>query len=139
MKREKSCGAVIYKIEDSQIMFLIIKHIGGHWSYPKGHVENDETELETAKREVKEETNLDIIFEDDFRKVNTYTPHPKTIKDSVYYLATPINKDIKIQEEELADAAWLDYYQAYDTLSYATDKDILQEARRYITTKKGFK
>ena len=60
MKKEKSCGAVVYKIINNQIFFLIEKMQRGHFSIPKGHVENNETEIETALREIKEETNLEV-------------------------------------------------------------------------------
>ena len=62
MTREKSCGAVVYKIENDDIRILIEKMKLGHYSIPKGHVENNETEIETALREIKEETNLDVII-----------------------------------------------------------------------------
>ena len=60
MKKEKSCGAVIYKFEENEVYVLLLKHNLGHWSFAKGHVEAGETEVETAKREVKEEVGLDI-------------------------------------------------------------------------------
>jgi ADP-ribose pyrophosphatase YjhB (NUDIX family) len=53
---EKSCGCII--IENRKV--LLIKQTSGIWGFPKGHVEHDETEEETAKREVKEETNIDV-------------------------------------------------------------------------------
>ena len=56
MKHEKSCGCII--IEDKKV--LLIKQTNGIWGFPKGHVEENETELQTAEREVKEETNLDV-------------------------------------------------------------------------------
>ena len=56
MKHEKSCGCII--IEDKKV--LLIKQTNGIWGFPKGHVEKNETELQTAEREVKEETGLDI-------------------------------------------------------------------------------
>ena len=55
-EREKSCGCII--INKNKV--LLIKQTKGHWGFPKGHVEKDETEIETAIREVKEETGLDI-------------------------------------------------------------------------------
>ena len=54
MKHEKSCGCII--IEDKKV--LLIKQTNGIWGFPKGHVEENETELQTAEREVKEETGL---------------------------------------------------------------------------------
>ena len=55
MKNEKACGAVI-KNEEGKI--LLIFQQNGFWGFPKGHVEEGETEPETAVREVFEETGL---------------------------------------------------------------------------------
>ena len=60
MIKEKSCGAITYKIENGIFYFLIEKMNKGHFSLPKGHVEKGESEVETAYREIKEETILDV-------------------------------------------------------------------------------
>ncbi len=44
MRKEKSCGAVIYKYIDNELFILLLKHNLGHWSFAKGHVEDSETE-----------------------------------------------------------------------------------------------
>ena len=44
MKKEKSCGAVIFDHDK----VLLIKQSNGDWGFPKGHVEGDETEMETV-------------------------------------------------------------------------------------------
>ena len=64
MMHEKSCGAIVYRKSHGNIEILLIKHVNsGHWSFPKGHVEGTETEIETAKREIKEETGYEVIPE----------------------------------------------------------------------------
>ena len=60
MKKEKSCGVIVIKRENEEFKILLLEHQKGHISYPKGHVEENETEEDTALREVKEETNLDV-------------------------------------------------------------------------------
>jgi 8-oxo-dGTP pyrophosphatase MutT (NUDIX family) len=56
MEREKSCGAIVFRKTESVIEFLIIQEIkGSHWFFPKGHVERDESEEQTARREIYEE------------------------------------------------------------------------------------
>ena len=52
MKREKSCGALVYRVTpNGQKELLFIKHRHGtHWSFPKGHMEEGETEVQTALR-----------------------------------------------------------------------------------------
>ena len=58
MTKEKSCGGIIYKQENEVYKFLRIKPILGHWGFSKCHVEDGETEVETAIREIKEETGF---------------------------------------------------------------------------------
>ena len=61
MLREKSCGALVVRRdeEDGKQYLLMIRHkLGGHRSFPKGHMEPGETESQTAEREILEETGL---------------------------------------------------------------------------------
>ena len=40
MKFEKSCGVIVYRRNQEHIDLLLVKNrYGGHWSFPKGHVE----------------------------------------------------------------------------------------------------
>ena len=87
MKREKSCGALVYKWEGQTPCLLLLKHkFGGHWSFPKGHVEPGETEIETALREVREETGLELSLQEGFRESVEYFPKPYIKKQVVYFL-----------------------------------------------------
>ena len=65
--KEKACGAVIYKYEEDELKFLLIKQTNDVWGFSKGHVEGNEEEIETALREIKEETNLDVEVDTNFR------------------------------------------------------------------------
>ena len=87
MKQEKSCGAVIFRQENTRRYYLILKSTQGHTTLCKGHVENNETEHETATREIMEETGLTVDFLDGFREVITYSPYPGCTKDVVFFLA----------------------------------------------------
>lgn len=137
MKKEKSCGAVVYKIENNEIYILLLKHIKGHFSFPKGHVEENETEMQTALREIKEETNLDVHIDQNFRHVSTYSPKENTIKDVVYFVATPKNNDILPQLSEVEKIEWFKSDEAYDTITYLDDKATLKEALKYILKNKN--
>ncbi len=133
MKKEKSCGAVIYKVDENErISFLLIKQKTGHFGFPKGHVENDETEVETATREVKEETNLDVIIDTSFRMISTYSPVKGVLKDVIYFLAKPTSEEIIPQEEEVEVAIWCNYYVAKRLLTHRQNKNILRNALNYI-------
>ena len=133
MLHEKSCGAIVYRRFHGNIEILLIKHINsGHWSFPKGHVEGDETELETARREIKEETGLDVILDQTFRETVTYSPRRDTQKVVVYFLALARNYDYVPQEEEIAEIRWVDILRATRMLTYENDKTIVNKARAAI-------
>ena len=133
MLHEKSCGAIVYRRFHGNIEILLIKHVNsGHWSFPKGHVEGDETELETARREIKEETGLDVILDQTFLETVSYSPRRDTQKIVVYFLALARNYDFVPQEEEIAEIRWVDIVRAARMLTYENDKTIVNKARAAI-------
>jgi len=136
MLHEKSCGAIVYRRFHGNIEILLIKHINsGHWSFPKGHVENNETETETAKREIKEETSIDVIIDPTFRETVTYSPRRDTIKVVVYFLAKARNVNFFPQEDEIAEIKWVDIAHATHLLTYENDKTIVAKAKTAIKEK----
>lgn len=78
MKREKSCGVLVLRQQEDELYVVLLRHrFGGHWSFPKGHVEAGESERQTALREVREETGLTgIKLMDGFRESVEYSPKP---------------------------------------------------------------
>lgn len=133
MLHEKSCGAIVYRKFHGNTEILLIKHINsGHWSFPKGHVESGETEVETARREIKEETSIDVIIDPTFRETVTYSPKKDTIKVVVYFLAKAKNVDFVPQEDEIAEIRWVDISYAGNILSYENDRTIVTRAKNAI-------
>ncbi|MGL4790884.1 MAG: bis(5'-nucleosyl)-tetraphosphatase [Anaerotignaceae bacterium] len=133
MKYEKSCGAIVYRKYHGNTEVLLIKHAnGGHWSFPKGHVESGETEEETAMREIKEETGIDVILDTSFRKVVTYSPKKDVQKDVVYFIAVAKNYDYSPQIEEIAQIKWVEIERVSDILSYENDKQLIAKAKLTI-------
>ena len=124
MNKEKSCGAIIINDKDE---ILIIQHKKGHWAFPKGHVENNETEIETALREVKEETNLDIKILEQYKCKTTYSPKKDTVKDVIYFIGINPTGSIKMQEEEVIQYKWVKIDECYNGLTYDNDKKLLKD------------
>ena len=124
MKYEKSCGAII--IDNEKI--LVLQQVAGHWGFPKGHVEEGETEIQTAKREIKEETNLDVEINENFRYTENYSPAEGIEKEVVYFIAKKVGGKIKIQEEEVKGIGWFTYEEAMERLTYDNSKQLLKKA-----------
>ena len=137
MTKEKSCGAVVFTKMNNEIKFIIEKMNLGHFALPKGHVESDENEIDTARREIKEETNLDVTFLTSFREVSSYSPKKNVVKDVVYFLAEAkcIN-DLRRQESEVHELFLLNFDEADRILTYDSDRLILKHANDYLTNMK---
>lgn len=137
MTYEKSCGAIVYRKFHGNTEILLIRHIkSGYWSFPKGHVEADETEEETARREIKEETGLDVLVDTGFRQTVTFSPRRDASKTVVYFVAKAINFDFKPQEEEISEVRWIEIGQAASQLTYDNDKLIVSKAKSFIALMK---
>jgi len=133
MRHEKSCGAIVYRKFHGNTELLLIKNQnGGHWSFPKGHVEGAETEEETAVREIMEETGISVILDTSFRHVITYAPKKETTKDVVYFLARAVTYDYTPQEEEIAQIKWVEINHAATLLSYDNDRQLVSQAKEQI-------
>ena len=133
MTYEKSCGAIVYRKHHGNLEILLIKHINsGHWSFPKGHVEEGESEMETAVREIKEETGSDIISDPTFRETVSYYPKKDTQKIVVYFIAKAKNYELNPQEAEIADIKWVDVGCANSILTYDNGTTIVSKAKKAI-------
>ena len=137
MKHEKSCGAVVYRMEEGQIFFLVEHMRLGHISIPKGHVEGNETEEETARREIKEETNLDVRMDTAFRHEISYSPASGILKQVVFFAAEAVSMEMKNQECEVSGLEWLPQDEAIRAVTYGTDKEVLAHAVEYLGRKHG--
>lgn len=133
MDFEKSCGAVIYRKIHGDLEFLTISHRNdGHWGFPKGHIEKNESEVQTAVREISEETGLSVTLLDGFRVSVEYLIKKETMKEVVYFLAEVQNQIVHIEIEEVLDYKWSSFKQTKELLSYISSKEVLEKAYQFI-------
>jgi len=135
MTYEKSCGAILFRINQGKREYLLVLNkkgnVRGHWGFPKGHTESNESETDTAKREILEETGIKIDeFLSGFREMVTYFPKPGIIKDVIYFLSEVKDSAISLQESEIADFKWLSYDDALNLVSF--NKSLLDKAEEYL-------
>lgn len=135
MIRERSCGAVVFTRIKGQLCYVIIRQREGAHGFPKGHMERNETEEETAIREIREEVGLRPRLIPGFRTQSNY-PLPRkrgSMKQVTYFLAEYHDQPLVIQEKELWGAELLPYQEAYDRLEFDDSKRILREAHAFLT------
>ena len=133
---EKSCGAIIFKTKNNLRYFLLVKNKNGkNWGFPKGHIEVGETEEQTATREIKEETNLDVKIINGFRKKSFYRPFGRTRKKVVIFLAKAYNDQVSIQNSEIECYKWLKEDDVFKCLRYPNDLYMFESAIKFLCKK----
>lgn len=130
---EKSCGTILYTIENGTVFYLLIlgkRH--GIYGFPKGHMEDGETEEETAFRETWEETSVKPDIKKGFRKQIQYRIKRGKIKTVVYFLAEYTGQT-PCRNGDFEDFAYpiLSFEKAYEVLG-ENIREVLKEADAYI-------
>lgn len=125
---------MVYRDGGGPRLFLLLQN-AGRWDFPKGGVEKGESELQTAVREVEEETGLkDLKFVPGFRKVIEYfyRRDGKNIhKQVVYLLARTDVEKVEISFEHQG-YGWFPFKEAHERASYGNSKITLTEAENFI-------
>lgn len=121
--------------------FLIIKHRQGHWSFAKGHKENGESDFDTAKRELKEETGIteakfisDKIELSEKYSFNSGNKH-RVEKSVDYFIAEVFSDEVKIDNMEILEYDWLNLSSGLELVSFLESQNILNKANEIILNK----
>jgi 8-oxo-dGTP pyrophosphatase MutT (NUDIX family) len=140
MLKEISCGAVVYKMTQNgvPIFLLVNSKRSDRWGFPKGHIENGESETETAKREIFEETGIkNVKFVENFRQEDVYlingtldeTRGRLVKKHSIYFLFLALVEAVlDFDKNEISKIEWVDIKKAQEFLSFANQKKIIKLA-----------
>ncbi len=134
MPSEKSCGAVIFK-RDGNRKYLLLHYEGGHWDFVKGHVEKNESEKDTVRRETEEEVGItDLSFVEGYRQPISYyyKRAGKTIyKEVIFYLVEAKTDAVRLSKEHVG-FEWHSYDKAYERLTYKNAKETLRKAHESL-------
>ena len=136
MIEETSAGIVLFRREDSKILFLLLHYPSGHWDFVKGKIEEKETLYQTVIRETKEETGIsDLEFIDGFEEAIEYNFQFKgeTIhKKVIFFLANTKTEKITISHEHLG-YTWLNFKDAKQKTTYDNASSILSKAEQLLS------
>ena len=153
MPKEKSAGAIIYRMEGGVPHYLLLHYPTGHWEFPKGHIEGRETEEETVTREIEEETGIkDFKIIPGFKKYIKYffRQYKENVSDAdrragrtpwvfklvVFFVAQTHQKEIKISPEHKG-FLWLPIEEAIKKTTFKNSKKLLKEASDFVVEELG--
>lgn len=148
--REKSAGAIIFRMIDSMPHYLLLHYHSGHWEFAKGHIEEGEDFETTIRREVEEETGIkDLKIVPGFKEYSKYffrksydlkgeakKKAPWVFKLVLFLLAETKTKEVKISKEHIG-FAWLPFDQAVKKITYKNAKELLKKADAFIISRKS--
>lgn len=132
---ERSCGAVVFTRKEDKPLFVIVREMAGAYSFPKGHMEGNETEEETARREIFEEIGLRPRFLPGFREQDEYdlAERPGFRKRVTYFLAEFEGGTLTPRPGEIREILLLPYEQALTYFEHESTRRILSAAYVFLT------
>jgi 8-oxo-dGTP pyrophosphatase MutT (NUDIX family) len=135
MIHETSAGIILFRQLTGNREYLLLHYPGGHFDFAKGHVEAEESEHETAFRELQEETGIrKIIWIEGFRHKIHYNYHhgpDQMSKDVIFFLARTTQKKVKLSHEHKG-YLWLPYEEAEQQITFQTAKELLKKAEDFL-------
>ena len=135
MNWEYSCGAIVFTRRNGQILYVIVQEMEGAYSFPKGHMEGNETEMETARREVFEEIGLQPVFLDGFRVQDEYAlaEKPGTWKRVTYFLSEFTAETLTPRENEIRRIRLLPYEEAINLFEHQGTRQLFTQAHAFLS------
>ena len=129
---EHSAGGVVFRRAEGGPLYLVIRDSYRNWGFPKGHVEEGESEADAARREVREETGLEhleyrapALEIDWFFRFRGRLIH----KTCTFFVFESRSGEAAPQEDEgISACRWLPFEEALRVLSYANAREVLRVA-----------
>ena len=122
MKKVLKAGTILIDIENKKIALVYRQNLDDY-SFPKGHLEKDETLIECAIRETEEETKRACVLLDSEPYLVSYVTSLSEEAIVYYYLAKDVGKSDN-DSEDTHPVVWVDYEEVYDKLSYDNLKEL---------------
>ena len=128
---ERSYGIIPFRRVLESVEVLLVQHQAGHWSFPKGRPDREEHPIDTAQRELKEETGLGIkrliIPEDTLSESYFFDRGEGKVQKRVEYFIAEVEGELEIQDEELRDSIWLKPDDIEDQVTFPESKKICRQ------------
>jgi 8-oxo-dGTP pyrophosphatase MutT (NUDIX family) len=129
--RATSAGGVVYRREGDRLeVVLLHRRSPALWALPKGTPSAGETLEETALRETREETGIEVEIEAPIQSISYFFVRSRVRfhKTVHFYLMRAVGGDTADHDAEFDEAAWFQLEEALELLSYPTERQVLSAA-----------
>lgn len=134
MIEQQSAGIITFAHKNHETKYLILHYLSGHWDFPKGKLEENETNQQAAARELQEETGLSAQLIPGFQESLSYTfkERGKLIRKTVtFFVGITDEQPVRLSREHTG-YLWLPYEKAHEKLTYQNAKDLLRKADEFL-------
>lgn len=139
-KKQVVAGFVVYRRTSDGVKFLLLYRRSNYWNFPKGHFEPGERSIDTALRELEEETGIkkaDIRIMPQFRAYERFFFRigNQGIYDTVIlFLAETSQADVRIIPREHGGFGWFLYHDALGVIGkkYGDTRNVLKQANDFL-------
>ena len=135
LRHDRSYGVIPLCIKKGEWNVFLIRHTAGHWGFPKGHAKEQETPLQSALREFKEETDLEadsLLFQEPIEEGYHFKKGGQTIEKKVLYYIIKAKGEINLQKDEISDGKWLSFEDAYQIITFEEGRKLLSRVKNLL-------
>ncbi len=138
--RATSAGGVVHRLIDGRVQIALVhRRAPVLWALPKGTPDAGETIEETALRETREETGLEVEIEARLQSIRYFfvrgtTRFHKTVH---FFLMRPIGGSLDAHDAEFDEVRWMDLSEALAIMSHATERSVVDEAAALIEARRA--
>ncbi len=133
--RATSAGGVVYRSEGGAVEILLVRrHDPALWALPKGTPNAGETLAETAVRETREESGLEVEIEQPIRAITYFFVRGQIRfhKTVHFFLMRPIGGHTDDHDHEFDEARWVSIGDASHLLTHETERAVVEAASKLL-------
>jgi 8-oxo-dGTP pyrophosphatase MutT (NUDIX family) len=130
--RATSAGGVVYRLDDRRVEIVLVHRISPPlWALPKGTPDAGETHAETALRETREETGLEVTVDAELGAIRYFfvrgsTRFNKTVH---FFLMRPVGGSTDAHDAEFDEVRWFGIEEALALMTHRTEREVVERAR----------
>ncbi len=140
MVQAVSAGGVVYRKQNADFLIALCGRTQpGTWSLPKGTPDKDESMEQTALREVREETGLEVEIERPLGNIEYWfsRPRERVHKRVHFYLMRATGGSTDAHDPEFDVVEWFPSDKAQEVLTFPTETEVLRRALDALRSRAG--